>query len=529
MSQVHEPSTEPVGVSLEEKDLSRDSSAQDLTKEGGAEKDAPQQGPAEATSKPNDAGDDALQIVSDQVRWVTEEENKRILQKIDRHIMPVLFIIYFLQFMDKTTLSLASVFGIVKDAHLEGDQYSLLGSMPAVAQLVLQPLSAYLLVKFRLSLYIPCLILGAFETSTQAAFILVGQMWYRRQEQGIRLAIWFSNVGWVNVVGSLIMYGFSHVKGGELHSYRLAFLVLGLVTTACGVASFFVFPDNPVKCKFLTHDEKVIAVERLRSNQQGLETKVFKFKQVRETLMDLKSWLWMALMLLYSIPTAAITVFGPLIVRGFGYEGYEVMLFLIPFGVLQVLFIFLTFWLSNKYRMKLPLALVLMALCIVGSVILFTQGRDKKDQPALLAAYYLMAASTAIAPTFLSWQAVNVAGHTKKTTTSALMIMGNYTGGIVGPLLFASQDGPYYHNGILACIISYVCAAILTCFTGCYLHYLNKRNEVRRVQAGKSAKIIDYSMVGFVSQGEMESNTQNLNIGKRAFEDLTDLENDEFI
>lgn len=29
--------------------------------------------------------------------------------------------------------------------------------------------------------------LGGFETSTQAAFILIGQMWYKRQEQGLRL------------------------------------------------------------------------------------------------------------------------------------------------------------------------------------------------------------------------------------------------------------------------------------------------------------------------------------------------------
>lgn len=81
------------------------------------------------------------------------------------------------------------------------------------------------------------------------------------------------------------------------------------------------------------------------------------------------------------------------------------------------------------------------------SVVLYTQGRDKENQPALLFAYYLLSASTAIAPTFLSWQAVNVAGHTKKTSTSALAIMGSYAGGIIGPLLFEPKDGPYYREG----------------------------------------------------------------------------------
>lgn len=64
-------------------------------------------------------------------------------------------------------------------------------------------------------------------------------------------------------------------------------------------------------------------------------------------------------------------------------------------------------------------------------VILFTTGRDKEHQPALLIAYYLLASSSAVTPAMLGWQAVNTAGHTKKASTTAMTIMGSYTGGIV--------------------------------------------------------------------------------------------------
>ena len=30
--------------------------------------------------------------------------------------------------------------------------------------------------------------LGGFESSVMAAFVLIGQIWYRRQEQGFRIA-----------------------------------------------------------------------------------------------------------------------------------------------------------------------------------------------------------------------------------------------------------------------------------------------------------------------------------------------------
>ena len=78
---------------------------------------------------------------------VTPEENTRILKKIDLTILPIMLVIYFLQGLDKATLSYASVFGLVTDAHLGGQDYSWLGSIVYVAQLVLQPVIAYFLVK----------------------------------------------------------------------------------------------------------------------------------------------------------------------------------------------------------------------------------------------------------------------------------------------------------------------------------------------------------------------------------------------
>lgn len=69
---------------------------------------------------------------------VTPTENKRILRKIDLAILPIILFTYCLQFLDKSTLSYASVFGILDDANLHGDQYSWLGAVVYVAQLVWQ-------------------------------------------------------------------------------------------------------------------------------------------------------------------------------------------------------------------------------------------------------------------------------------------------------------------------------------------------------------------------------------------------------
>lgn len=79
---------------------------------------------------------------------ITSEENKRILRKIDLAILPIILVIYCMQFLDKAALSYASVFGLIKDTHLVGSEYSWLGSVVYVAQLVWQPVVAYMLVRF---------------------------------------------------------------------------------------------------------------------------------------------------------------------------------------------------------------------------------------------------------------------------------------------------------------------------------------------------------------------------------------------
>lgn len=78
---------------------------------------------------------------------VSEADNKRILRKIDLVILPIMFGVYFLQQLDKSTLAYASVFGLVQNAHLTGQDFSWLASIVYVAQLVMQPIIAYFLVK----------------------------------------------------------------------------------------------------------------------------------------------------------------------------------------------------------------------------------------------------------------------------------------------------------------------------------------------------------------------------------------------
>lgn len=56
-------------------------------------------------------------------------ESKRVLRKLDLRIVPILGLIYLMQYLDKNGINYASVYGLKKGTHLHGQEYSWLGSI----------------------------------------------------------------------------------------------------------------------------------------------------------------------------------------------------------------------------------------------------------------------------------------------------------------------------------------------------------------------------------------------------------------
>lgn len=57
-------------------------------------------------------------------KGVTQDEAKRVLGRIDRRAMPLLFFIYMLQYLDKNGLNYASALGLVRATHMTSQNFS---------------------------------------------------------------------------------------------------------------------------------------------------------------------------------------------------------------------------------------------------------------------------------------------------------------------------------------------------------------------------------------------------------------------
>lgn len=56
-------------------------------------------------------------------------EQKKVLRKIDLRLIPILILLYLLQYLDKNGINYASVYGLQEGTNLHGQQYSWLSSI----------------------------------------------------------------------------------------------------------------------------------------------------------------------------------------------------------------------------------------------------------------------------------------------------------------------------------------------------------------------------------------------------------------
>lgn len=282
--------------------------------------------------------------------------------------------------------------------------------------------------------------------------------------------------------------------------------------------------------RFLDREDKLIAIERLRANQQGVENDVWKWSHVREAVLDFKTWMWGFMMFSISVPSGGVSTFGPLVVRSFGYDSFQTILFNIPFGAVQLVATMGGAWLATAMRKKSPVLALLCLPPIAGCVMLLYLPRGASHRGPLLAAYYLISVYPGITPLIYSWSAANTAGETKKKVTTGFLFVFQCAGNVLGPNLYTTGEAPLYRRGLLSNLALFVVLIFLFAVQAGYVFVLNKKHASRRVALGKKAKIEDRSMMKVRSElVEGDKIEEARKVEQHAFDDATDLQNEDFI
>ncbi|KAI9825932.1 MAG: hypothetical protein M1819_000451 [Sarea resinae] len=481
---------------------------------------------------PPTGGDGALQLLAAASTdgSIDLEASRRLVRKIDRYVMPLICIVYFLQYLDKIAISYASVTGLRQSAHLHGNQFNWVSSMFFFGQLAFEFPTMRLLQAFPLARYVAfnvtvwgiilasmaachsfaalmvCrALLGVAEAAIVPAWVVFTSQWYRKEEQAFRVGVWFSMCGLAQMIGGYVAYGVATHIGGDpsasLRGWQVIFLILGLFTVVIGILFFFILPDSPVTAGFLSPAEKAMHAERLRGNEQGIGSTVFKKAQVYEALRDPHTWLYSFWVLAANVPNSIATSFGNILVSGMGYSGTRSLLLVTPLGAYELVALIGLTYLATKTEQRLLCCIAGHIPSFVGAILMATT-----DGAPALVGYYLSGGIPIGWTTILGLTSTNVAGSTKKITVSCIQTIAYTVGNIISPQTFQSKDAPRYLPAKISIVILYFFITLDLCL----IRWLDIRENRRRDKA---------------REAEGEEYIIRLN---HEFFDLTDRENQEF-
>ncbi|KAK1962740.1 MFS general substrate transporter [Colletotrichum sublineola] len=302
-------------------------------------------------------------------------------------------------------------------------------------------------------------LLGVTEATISPGFVAVTGMWWTRQEQAGRSALWVSFLGVGSFVGTLLAYGIGHIRG-SFAPWKYIFLILGAMTVVWGVIFTLFVPDSPARVKWLTEQEKVVAVQRVAENKTGTgRSKTFVVAQVVEAAKDPAVVILGLISFVNAIASGGLA-FGSLIIQGFGFNPLQTTLMNLPLSTVQVVAQLGAGFLTSKIpSSRLHIATVAMVPPIIGTLLINQLHLD--NIWGRLAGVWLLGSYPVGFMVILGLLSTNIAGGTKRSVASGWVFVCYCVGQIAGPQFFKSTEAPAYHNGIVAMLCGFILNLVL--------------------------------------------------------------------
>ncbi|KAF4547025.1 Thiamine pathway transporter-like protein 7 [Elsinoe fawcettii] len=418
---------------------------------------------------------------------VTEAEKSdvdlnKLYRGIDWRILPVMFCCYTLQFLDKVVLNYAAVMGLTTDLGLRGNDFSNVSTFTFVAIVLAEvpngpilnkvPAGKWLGINVILwgiatacvaastgfkGLLAARIFLGIFEASIGPCLIIISGQWYTKPRQPWRFAIWYTGLGFGQIVGAFTSFGFQHVNKPGFVGWRIMFLTLGCITIAAGIITLFAIPDTPMNASWMTDAEKAALLEALKENRTGVLNTKFEPSQLWDLAKDPQIYMLMVMLALLSTTAGVTTVYSATLLRNAGYNPKQAALLNAPSGAISI-----AATLVGGYGVSCASSRwVWIPACVCPAIAGGVLMSFLPSKGGILAGIYLVNTTVATLPIIYQWTAANVAGHTKRPVAMALVAASFGLGNIIGPQTFQSRDAPQYYPAKITVLVTLAAGALV--------------------------------------------------------------------
>lgn len=308
---------------------------------------------------------------------------RRLLRKIDLHLLPFLILMYLLNFLDRSNLAQARQGSLEADLGMKGTDFNLATSIFFVGYLLMQLPSNMLITRVQPRVYLSSAMVlwGVVSTCNAAAHsfgaliairfflgfveapffpgaIFLMSSWYTRAELVQRIAWFYSGNALANMFGGLLAAGILGNLDGDLGlaSWRWLFIIVslrvrvqcsirritdwsacsqeGVITIGIAILSGFFLPNYPATTPWLTDEEKHFAAWRLLAdiNEEDERHATSTMSGLKLALADYRLYLFVLLQHI-SLLSQTFQYFFPSIVGTLGYGSIDTLWLTAPVWV----------------------------------------------------------------------------------------------------------------------------------------------------------------------------------------------------
>ncbi|KAF3067218.1 hypothetical protein GL218_08549 [Daldinia childiae] len=428
-------------------------------------------------------------------------DEKKLLRKLDLHIIPLVMLLYTFSFLDRVNIGNARLYGLETDLGLVGNQFQVAVSIFFVtylffevpSNLVLKPLtpSRYIaFIAFGWGIIATCtgfvhsygaliavrVILGVVEAGLFPGLNVYLTFFYTKQELALRVGYLFVSAAIAGALGGLLAYGIGQMDGiSGYKGWRWIFIIEGLPSIVLGVIAFFFLPNDIDHAYFLTPEEKKLANER-HFRHYGSTESAQKFSKT-DMLAAFKDWkVWMFCLGQFGVDTLlyGYSTFLPTIIRGLGqWSTAEIQLLTIPCYFVGAMTYMGIAFLSDRMQMRGLFTVAFGVVSVVGYGVLLS------NSSAGVHYFGCFLVATGLYVTVglpLAWLPSNTPRYGKRTTANGMQLTSGNAAGIMSSFIYPSADGPRY---IVGNAVSLSLVGMAACLFGFLWYWFDRENKKR--------------------------------------------------
>ncbi|TEA21696.1 putative transporter [Colletotrichum sidae] len=462
--------------------------------------------------KPIASRTDSFQTDQDASSLGVKFYDRRLLWKLDKHLMIAMFFLNFLSLMGRTNIGAALIRNLPQDLKLDAMKVFVVLTMPA-ASLILFEVPSNLLMRWldrRLNfsfMWYMCLLdvllgvitigqgfvktydqilftrffVGVFDAGLIPGCVFICSLYYPGAHLQTRLGlITVANIC-SSIVGNFLAYAIANIKTtNDFNGWRWIFIIEGALTVAASLLCALANVGPPQKAKFLTETEKRVIEQSVDAGR----TDVGVLAEWKMFFANPLNYCWATLYCFTTTTAYSVSIFSPSFVKSFHPQlsAAEVQAQIVPIFVVAAAACLATAFAADRLNHRSAFGLVGFVFTIIGYAVL--RAAQRESAPLTMMGLYFIALGTFITlPMIWILTIQNLQTPFQRAIGSGFVVGVGNISSYISAWLFKTSDAPYYQRGMTISMILVIIAFMVLSLTWLYILAHNRRLD-RRLAEG---------------------------------------------